>query len=70
MSASGSSGASMGSDVDLKDTLLDLVVQYGLPAVLRALSSVMGRIGGVTGGIVNEAAGVEDWLATPPPPAA
>jgi hypothetical protein len=70
MSATGSSGASMDGDVDLKDTLLDLVVQYGLPAVLQALARVMGTIGSVTSGIVSEVAGVEGWLATQPPPAA
>jgi hypothetical protein len=60
----------MDGDVDLKDTLLDLVVQYGLPAVLQALARVMGTIGSVTSGIVSEVAGVEGWLATQPPPAA
>jgi hypothetical protein len=69
MSATGSSGASMDGDVDLKDTLLDLVVQYGLPAVLQALARVMGTIGSVTSGIVSEVAGVEGWLATQPPAA-
>lgn len=61
MSATGS------SDVDLKDTLLDLVVQYGLPAVLQALARVMGSIGSVTSGIVSEVAGVEGWLQQRPP---
>ena len=56
----------MDGDVDLKDTLLDLVVQYGL----QALARVMGTIGSVTSGIVSEVAGVEGWLATQPPPAA
>ena len=59
----------MGGDVDLKDTLFDLVVQYGLPAVLQALARVMGSIGSVTTGIVSEVAGVEGWLTTQPPPA-
>jgi hypothetical protein len=57
----------MGGDVDLKDTLLDLVVQYGLPAVLQALARVMGTIGSVTSGIVSEVAGVEGWLQQRPP---
>ena len=57
----------MGGDVDLKDTLFDLVVQDGLPAVLQALARVMGSIGSVTTGIVSEVAGVEGWLTTPPP---
>jgi hypothetical protein len=48
----------------LKDTLLDLVVQQGLAAVLEELARVMAEIGSVTGGIVSEAAAIEAWLAT------
>jgi hypothetical protein len=57
----------MSDDVDLKDILLDLVVEHGLPAVLQALARIMGSIGSVTGGIVSEVAGVEGWLQQRPP---
>jgi hypothetical protein len=50
------------SDTVLNDTLLDLVVQYGLPTVLRALAHTMADMGAVTGGLVSEVAGVEAWL--------
>ncbi len=53
--------------VELEDTLLDLVVQYGLPVVLQAVARVMASRGSVTGGIVSEVAGIEGWLATQPP---
>jgi hypothetical protein len=56
-----------GSYIDLEDTLLDLVVQYGLPAVLLAMARIMASRGSVTGGIVGEVAGIEGWLATQPP---
>jgi hypothetical protein len=68
MSPPPSSVVSMsGSNIELEDTLLDLVVQYGLPAVLQTVARIMARRGSVTGGIVGEAAGIEGWLATRPP---
>lgn len=45
-------------------TLHDLVLHYGLPAVLRTLAAVMQEQGAVTGGIVTEAAQIEEWLTT------
>lgn len=49
---------------NLKDTLLDLVVQQGLATVLQELAHVMADLGSVTGGIVSEAGAIEAWLAT------
>ena len=60
---------SMSGNIDLEDTLLDLVVQYGLPAVLQAVARIMASKGSVTCGIVSEVAGIEGWLAVQPPPA-
>jgi hypothetical protein len=43
------------------------VVQHGLAAVLEAVARIMASRGSVTGGILSEVAGIEDWLATQPP---
>ena len=46
-------------DTGLADILRKLVAQHGLPAALQALA----HIGSVTGGVVSEAANIEQWLA-------
>ena len=58
----GSSSTSHERRCGPEGTVLDLVVEHGLLAVLQALARVMGSIGSVTGGIVSEVARVEGWL--------
>ena len=50
-------------DTGLADILRKLVAQHGLPAALQALAHIMADIGSVTGGVVSEAASIEQWLA-------
>jgi hypothetical protein len=50
-------------DAGLADILRKLVAQHGLPAALQTLAHIMADIGSVTGGVVSEAASIEQWLA-------
>jgi hypothetical protein len=58
----------MDDNPDLAVALRDLVAQYRLPTVLRTLARIMADTGNVTGGIVNEVAAIEEWLAAPARP--
>jgi hypothetical protein len=54
----------MNEKPNLTFALRDLMLQHGLPTMLQALANIMADTGHITGGIVNEVASIEGWLAT------
>jgi hypothetical protein len=49
-------------NAELREALLELIVQHGLVETLRALAHVMGDLGCTTCGVVSEVAAVEAFL--------